>query len=60
MHAIQLTHTDSTTSTPVTFVSKSQASKYTYSINSNRAVPEKLFKRTLPFSHNGWLVEQAD
>jgi hypothetical protein len=59
MHAIKLTHMESTTSTPITFASKSQASKYTYSVNPNRAVPEKLFKRILPFSHNGWLVEQA-
>lgn len=59
MHPIKLTHLESPYSSPVTFVSKSQASKHTYSVNPNRAVPEKVFKRVLPFTHNGWFVEQA-
>lgn len=59
MHPIKLTHLESPDSSSVTFVSKSQASKHTYSVNPNRAVPEKVFKRILPFTHNGWLVEQA-
>jgi hypothetical protein len=59
MHPIKLTHLESSSSSPVTFVSKSQASKHTYSVSPNRGVPEKVFKRVLPFTHNGWHVEQA-
>lgn len=59
MHPIKVTHLESSPPISGTFVSKSQASKFTYSINPMRAVPEKLFKRTPPFTHNGWLVEQG-
>lgn len=58
MHPIKVTLLESSPLISKTFLSKSQASKFTYSINPMRAVPEKVFKRTLPFSHNGWLVEQ--
>nr|ATX61984.1 hypothetical protein [Tremella fuciformis]ATX62030.1 hypothetical protein [Tremella fuciformis] len=55
MHPITLTDLLSADKATKSFVSKTQASKYTASVG--RVIDVKLFRRPLPFQYKGWLVE---
>lgn len=44
---------------PITFVSKTQASKHTYTVKTKQPIPLQVFKQKTPFNYNGWRVVSA-